>query len=259
MESSNQQPISAGDKHYKAYIGPPSKYDLVSAMQFNLVTAFGIRDSDKLLDIGCGSLRFGKLMIPYLQRGNYFGIEPNEWLIEDGVKNELGQDILTVKQPRFMPSDSFELSAFEVKFDYMVAQSIFSHTSQAQIHQCLKEVKATLKATGVLLATFVEGDTNYEGEEWVYPGCVTFTQKHIKDMVKKDGLETIRTTWGHPNRQTWYAIFHPENKASVKARVKNLHRANKVSLPLKERLKRYRIINNKLILGLYRVFKPLPQ
>ena len=45
--------------HYKAYVGPPSVYDLVGAMQFNLLTSFGLRDFHKLLDIGCGSLRAG--------------------------------------------------------------------------------------------------------------------------------------------------------------------------------------------------------
>ena len=44
-----------GDKHHRAYIGPPDEYDLVSAMSFNLLTASGLRQHHRLLDIGCGS------------------------------------------------------------------------------------------------------------------------------------------------------------------------------------------------------------
>ena len=49
-----------GDHHYRAYIGPPDEYDLVSAMSFSLLTACGLRQHHKLLDIGCGSLRLGR-------------------------------------------------------------------------------------------------------------------------------------------------------------------------------------------------------
>src|SRR3990172_12495843 len=93
--------LPIGSRHYRAYVGPPEKYDLVAASQFNLLTWLGLRESHFLLDIGCGSLRAGRLFIPYLLPGHYFGIEPEQWLIEDGIKNELGPDILRVKRPVF--------------------------------------------------------------------------------------------------------------------------------------------------------------
>ena len=48
-----------GDRHYRAYVGPPDEYDLVSAMTFNLLTTSGLRQGHRVLDIGCGSLRLG--------------------------------------------------------------------------------------------------------------------------------------------------------------------------------------------------------
>lgn len=54
----------AGDQHYRAYVGPPQNYDLISAMSFGLLTALGLRQHHSLLDIGCGSLRNGRLLIP---------------------------------------------------------------------------------------------------------------------------------------------------------------------------------------------------
>ena len=65
--------LSPGDNHYRAYVGPPKDYDLVSAMVFNLLTCLGLRQHHRVLDIGCGSLRSGRLLIPYLNKGNYFG------------------------------------------------------------------------------------------------------------------------------------------------------------------------------------------
>ena len=65
--------LNAGDEHYRAYVGPPADYDLVSAMVFNLLTSMGLRQHHRVLDIGCGSLRVGRLLIPYLNPKNYFG------------------------------------------------------------------------------------------------------------------------------------------------------------------------------------------
>ena len=70
--------LKPGDPHYRAYVGPPEDYDLVAAMTFNLLTTLGLRQHHSLLDVGCGSLRIGRLLIPYLNRGKYFGIEPNQ-------------------------------------------------------------------------------------------------------------------------------------------------------------------------------------
>src|SRR5919106_5797598 len=112
---------------YRSWVGPPQKYDLIAAMQFNVLTCLGLREDHLLLDIGCGSLRAGRLFIPYLLPGRYFGIEPERWLVEEGLRNELGEDILAAKRPTFSTKADFGLSAFEQEFDFLLAHSIFSH------------------------------------------------------------------------------------------------------------------------------------
>jgi hypothetical protein len=79
---------------------------LIAAMTFNLLTTLGLRQHHSLLDVGCGSLRIGRLLIPYLNRGKYFGVEPNEWLVQEGIKRELGDALLEIKRPTFFFSVS---------------------------------------------------------------------------------------------------------------------------------------------------------
>src|SRR5437763_15161476 len=98
--------LKPGDPHYRAYVGPAEDYDLIAAMTFNLHTTLGLRQHHSLLDIGCGSLRIGRLLIPYLNRGKYFGIEPAEWLVAEGIKQELGETLVQVKQPTLFYSVS---------------------------------------------------------------------------------------------------------------------------------------------------------
>src|SRR6266536_2229601 len=98
--------LTPGDSHYRAYVGPPQDYDLIAAMTFNLLTTLGLRQDHTVLDIGCGSLRIGRLLIPYLNNSNYCGIEPNKWLVEEGIRQETGQDQIRIKQPTFYFADS---------------------------------------------------------------------------------------------------------------------------------------------------------
>lgn len=251
----NLEELKAGDPHYKAYVGPPEKYDLVGAMQFNLLTSFGLRDDHKLLDIGCGSLRSGKLMIPFLRAGNYYGIEPNKWLIEDGIKYEVGEDLIKIKSPTFDNSSDFDLSVFNEKFDFLIAQSIFSHASSDQIDRCLSEAKTVMNQEALFLATFVIGENNYSGSEWVYPGVVTYNHKYILELALKNNLEVIKTEWYHPNVQTWYVFFHPENKQNIQNIISNLFPKNENDISFLNYLKKFTMFNNVLTRKIYRIIK----
>ena len=204
--------LPIGSHHYRAYVGPPEKYDLVAAMQFNLLTHLGLREFHYLLDVGCGSLRAGRLFIPYLLPGHYYGIEPQAWLIEEGIQNELGRDILRIKQPIFSYDSNFNCLHFGQNFDFVVAQSVFSHASQSQIQECLSQVGKCLQPNGVMAATFVEGTADYEGEDWIYPDCVTYTVKQIKRIAAAIGLTAETIDWSHPNGQTWFLITRAVNK-----------------------------------------------
>ena len=247
--------LKPGDHHYKAYVGPPLKYDLVGAMQFNLLTSFGLRDYHKLLDIGCGSLRSGKLMIPFLREGNYFGVEPNKWLIEDGIKHELGNEIISIKSPKFYNSSDFEFQSFNEKFDFLIAQSIFSHASSYQIIKCLKEAKSVMKKEALFLATFVLGKDNYSGTEWVYPGCVTYKHNYVLKLIKEQKLEAIKIKWLHPNEQTWYVIFHPENRKLANKIVSNIFLVNKSKFSFMSFIKKQKLLNNRITRKMYNIIK----
>jgi len=210
---------------HREYVGPENKYDLVQANQFCNLISIGLREHHKLLDIGCGSLRGGRLFIMYLGKGNYYGIEPNNWLIEDGIKLEIGQELINMREPSFNHNADFDLSVFNTKFDYLVAQSIFSHASQRQIIECCKKAYEVMHENSVFIATFINslvpflpsnisdpktlqgGKKNYDGEEWVYSGCVFYTPGFIISLIESTGLKCeIVPQWHHPNGQTWLKI-----------------------------------------------------
>jgi SAM-dependent methyltransferase len=215
-----------GEQDYRGFVGPSEKYDLVSANQFNLLTFLGLREHHYLLDIGCGSLRAGKLFIPFLLPGRYHGIEPEQWLIDKGIRNELGDDILRVKKPVFNNDNNFTLSVFDKIFDYILAHSIFTHASKRQISKCLSEASRVMRPTSLFIATFAKGDDDFSGDEWVYPGFVMYTEDHMRALFEKQGLASTILSWPHPEFQVWIVAVLRNNKEGKKtlkySRIDNL-------------------------------------
>src|SRR5947207_10932254 len=181
--------LKPGDAHYRAYVGPPEDYDLVAAMAFNLLTTLGLRQHHSLLDIGCGSLRIGRILIPYLNRGKYFGVEPNEWLVDEGIRRELGETLVEIKRPTFFFSDSPDtITQAKVAFDFALAQSIFSHCGLDLIKGWLSAISRSMADDAVLVATFLIGEEDSAQTGWIYPDCVNYRTATLQRAAKHVNL-----------------------------------------------------------------------
>jgi SAM-dependent methyltransferase len=210
MASDNREDLGLGlkpgDLHYRAYVGPPEDYDLIAAMTFNLLTTLGLRQHHSLLDVGCGSLRVGRLLIPYLNCGKYFGVDPNEWLVEEGICRELGKSLVEIKRPTFFFTDSPErIAQAENAFNFALAQSIFSHCGLDLIKGWLSAISHSLAEDGALVATFLISEDDSPRTGWIYPDCVNYRPATLKRAAAEVNLRFEILDWKHP-RQTW-ALF----------------------------------------------------
>jgi SAM-dependent methyltransferase len=197
---------SSSPIHHRKFVGPIEKYDVMSAIQFIHLYQIGLRGNSTLLEIGAGSLRAAKLLIPFLEPGRYFGIEPDKHLVDAGFDFELGRGICNIKSPKFVYNKDFnfsELGLPSTGVDFAIAQSIFSHTSLNQFSHCLQNTSPILNESGILLATFVQGDKDYDGSDWVYPECVKFRKETVEKIAASASLHVRFMKWVHPNDQTW--------------------------------------------------------
>jgi SAM-dependent methyltransferase len=202
--------LKPGDPHYRAYVGPPEDYDLIAAMTFNLLTTLGLRQHHALLDIGCGSLRIGRLLIPYLNRGKYFGIEPAEWLVAQGIEHELGKAVIQTKEPTFLFTDSpSAIVEANTSFDFALAQSVFSHCGLDLIQGWLSAISRSLARDGALVATFLPGDEDSIRTGWIYPECVNYRPATLERAAAEVNLRFQILDWKHP-RQTWALLAAPK-------------------------------------------------
>lgn len=201
----------AGSRHYRAWVGPSEYYDRIGALQFNTLCLFGLREYHALLDVGCGSLRGGRLFIMYLRPGNYYGIEPTTWALDEGKRAHLGKELLDMKRPEFSNDVNYTLTQFGRKFDYIVAHSVFTHAPANQISRCLLQAREVMDEKTIFIATYFEGKENYQGDHWVYPWTIEYTPAFIEHLVSKAGLKCTPISLPHPFDQRWLIIIDPAN------------------------------------------------
>ncbi len=173
---------------YRRHPGTKEDYDVGAGLQFVLAILLGLRDHHHFLDIGCGSVRFGRLLIPYLLPNRYYGIEPSPEPVSAGVQSELGSEIVRLKQPTFMYSDMFDLESTGRIFDYVWAFGIFSHAAPAQIERCFEGFMGCSKDDTLFVFNYVRGSSDNARNEWA-PGHVGYTDRFFTDLAEHHGLQ----------------------------------------------------------------------
>jgi len=186
-------------KSHRHYIG--GLWEQIGQLQFQFLLNRGLKASDYLLDIGCGSLRLGVKAIPYLDYGHYFGIDKEMGLISSGLRKEMSLELIRQKRPTFLISSGFEFEKLDRRPDFAIAHSLFTHLPQDQITLCFVKLRPILKDDGVFYASFhvsarVPAILKANGAHFSY------TRKQICDFGTKNGF-TARYIggWNHPRRQ----------------------------------------------------------
>jgi cyclopropane fatty-acyl-phospholipid synthase-like methyltransferase len=185
-------------------------------LQFDFLVKNGLRPSHKLVDIGCGCLRGGVHYIKYLDKGNYYGLDVNQSLIEAGIQ-EIKKEALGPKQPVLMVDNQFRLGRFNANFDFMVSISLFTHLPMNIIIRCLSEARKCLAPEGTYFATFFEAPHSACIDKIVQvPAEITsmydadpfhYSHEEMSWMGRASGLETrIIGDWNHPRNQKMAAF-----------------------------------------------------
>lgn len=93
---------------------------ILGRYMFDFVVESGLRPEHRLLDFGCGALRFGVWAIPYLAEGNYFGIDSHLESLEAATAYEIPLHGLEARRPRLLWGQDFAFSHFGTEFDWVV-------------------------------------------------------------------------------------------------------------------------------------------
>jgi hypothetical protein len=149
---------------HRGYVG--REWEAMGALQFGFLRERGLRSGDVLCDIGCGSLRGGRHLIPYLDRGHYLGLDAVRELVNAGIERELPPAMLAAKAPEFVISGRFEFDRFSRVATVALAVSFFTHLNRDDIVSCLTRLARWTGGACTCYATFFEvprAVRNYRG------------------------------------------------------------------------------------------------
>jgi cyclopropane fatty-acyl-phospholipid synthase-like methyltransferase len=195
---------------HRQFVG--GMWEEIGVQQFEFLKKMGLMPHHRLVDIGCGCMRAGIHIVPYLESRRYYGIDINASLIEAGGK-ELSKNAANArKEPDLRVSDKFDLTQFGVQFDYALAASVFTHLYANHIGRCLVQVKKTLAPGGRFFATFFLAPDPLHLEPIPHePGNIVthFDQDpfhcSLEEMVMLARFAGLAVKfigdWGHPRHQ----------------------------------------------------------
>jgi SAM-dependent methyltransferase len=155
-------------------------------LQFDYLTSHGLKPDMRMLEIGCGNLRAGRLFIDYLEPGNYYGtdISPDILLAAQRTMVEFG---LQPKLPYLTLVNDLRLDFLpDGHFDVVHAHSVFSHSPLSVIDECLANVGRIMAPGGFFDFTF---DRTQGNEHQVLREDFYYRNETLIDLARRHGLE----------------------------------------------------------------------
>jgi ubiquinone/menaquinone biosynthesis C-methylase UbiE len=177
----------------------------IGQMQFDYLVGHGLKPGDRMLEIGCGNLRAGRLFIDYLDAGNYYGIDisPDILLAATDTVAEYG---LQAKMPRLtLVRDMGLLFLPDRQFTVVHAHSVFSHSPIEVIDECLRTVARIMAPDGFFDFTFdrTEGTEHHVLREDFY-----YRTETLVAVAAKHGLQA-------QFMDDWELLPHEQSKLRV--------------------------------------------
>lgn len=206
----------AASTDLKAQIDPKMAiggiWDEMGKHQFEFLCSQGLERAHCLLDIGCGSLRGGQHFIEYLEAENYCGFDLSEQVIKAG-RQLIEKKGLTSKKPDLRVNVQKTLNfdfVSDRKFDYILAQSVFSHLLPEHIEECFTNIRKVMREGSRFYFTFHPGKKGRRRSKTDIEYPATF----FEGLAEKHGFEIcdLSALYRHPRGQRMYCIFSADRQ-----------------------------------------------
>ena len=148
-------------------VGAGNLWKMKRDFQINFLKNQGLQKTDKLMDVGCGTLRGGIPIIQYIDVNNYFGIDVRENVLVEG-RRELKTFKLEHKKPTLLAFDKFSNINIDTKFNIIFAFSVLIHLEDKIAARCFQFVGMSLSDKGVFYANVNIGE-HHDGNWYGFP------------------------------------------------------------------------------------------
>ncbi len=174
-------------------------------LQFDYAVSHGLKPGARMLEIGCGNLRAGRLFIDYLQPGHYYGLDISPDILIR-AQDAIAEFDLRAKLPHLTLVKDLKLSFLpERSFDFVHAHSVFSHSPSSVIEECFANVGRIMAPGAFFDFTFdrTEGEEHQVLSEDFY-----YRTQTLVDLAARHGLAA-------KFMQDWETTGHAQSKIRI--------------------------------------------
>lgn len=187
-------------------VGTNGLWDMTGEFFVRFLQRQGLRPDHHLLDVGCGNLRVGLRLIPFLRAGHYTGFDRRSLVIEQGQEAvEMKQ--LQTRNPQLLVTDNFLHPGTQGKlFDYITLFQVLYHLEDWEVEEALGRLKSQLIPGGRILGNVQLSPklTDKTRGKWKEFPFLTRTLSEYQALAKLNGLVAQNlgtlTKWGYDER-----------------------------------------------------------
>ncbi len=150
------------------------RWDETAGAQMAALRDEGLTPADRLLDIGCGCLRLGHRVVPWLDPGHYWGTDASLALMRRGWETELTDaDRARLPQAQLIEDADFAFPGLPADIDMAIAFAVFTHLPADRLRPALAALRQRAPRLRKLLLTLFLAPEGHEGALRQPDGVVT--------------------------------------------------------------------------------------
>lgn len=173
-------------------------------LQFETLKSHDLKACHRVLDFGCGTLRVGRFLIPYLKPGYYTGLDISKKAIQYAKSEHPEANLYQV--------DSDFLSVLKhnkkTHFDYIWCHSVFTHLPPINMRYALGCLLQLVTPETKLFFTYQESEVISGGlTAWRYP-FIEF--QDIAKTATGNNYLIEKCDYAHPRGQILVKVTRPD-------------------------------------------------
>lgn len=158
------------------------RWEETALHQMQVILDEGLERHDHFLDIGCGCLRLGHMLVPWLDPGHYWGTDASRALMLRGHAEELTPEARArLPAEQLVEDRDFRFPDLPESISFALSWGVFTHLPAAPLGLALQNLQQRFPALRKLLLTVFLAPPDHAGP-----------------FRQRDGVVT------HPNRPPWH-------------------------------------------------------
>lgn len=176
-------------------------FDLIGKIELGLLLLEGLRPTDTVVDLGCGTGRLAVQLIPWLRGGRYLGIEISKTMLREAARRTVGLGGAAVEW-KHQRTSRFDL--LDASVDVLCAFSVFTHMEAEDTYRYFTDALRVVRPGGKLIFSclplslemarnvFLDSARLELHERWFYVRNVVTTEESMETIASLAGWKPVR-------------------------------------------------------------------